>query len=147
MQVTDSVLIIITTICIIPRVYFAIIQPRKLSWDDYLIGFAYLCFLSNAILYLSSADIIFRLLTAASTKNYYPEMVNDGLLFRRIMYAATTLYYMTVWSVKLSFLALYRMLLQRLSGGIQVLWWVAFVFTIVVSVRILFLLKMMYTNV
>jgi hypothetical protein len=63
----------------------------------------------------------------------YLTMMNDVILYFRVMFASTTFFWLTLSSVKLSLLALYKKMMEGLQGIYMKLWWAVFGFRIVVS--------------
>jgi hypothetical protein len=95
---------------------------------------AYIFFLAMSICFLVMVPRLFAIAeVSAEIREPYPTMTDDVIIYFRVMFASTTLFWLTLWSVKLSLLALYKKMLEGLQGMYKKLWWAVFVFCIVVS--------------
>jgi hypothetical protein len=117
------------------------VRIRVLELQDYLIYLAFAFFLAMSICYLIAISTIFDISKVlVGLLEPWPTYQLDFLRNVRIVFITTVLFWLTLWSVKLSLLALYKKLLQGLPRVWTRLWWATFTFCIIVSSchRILF---------
>ncbi|OSS54076.1 hypothetical protein B5807_00083 [Epicoccum nigrum] len=93
---------------------------RRLAFTSYVVMWT-MCSLENDPLYR------FESVQRGETP-IYPEMVHDAGMFLRFVTAGQLFYYATLALVKISFLLLYRKLLDRTSRKYNVAWWVILAF-------------------
>lgn len=104
--------------------------------QDYLVYTAFTLFLTMSICYLVIIHKIYMIGEVVNgLVDPWPSMKADILTYVRIMFVTTTLFWLSLWSVKLSLLALYRKLLEGLPEVYMRLWWGVFSFCLVVSGR------------
>lgn len=124
--------IAITTVFTIAR--FAVRwtqQKGKLQIEDGICLFSWVSFLVMAILYIVVTPALYRVDTAVSTGQFYPELLKDALYVTEIFFANTIIFWIVLWSVKLSLLFLYRRLFVGLPDQMK-WWWSVLIFTILV---------------
>jgi hypothetical protein len=118
----------VTTLVFGARTYIRVQQPKRIQTDDYFLLLAYLCFLTLTILYIVLAPTMFRVTDATSGLTpIYPEILADSLFMIKIFFANTMIFWFALYSVKFSFLSLYRRLMQGLRLYMQ-LWWAVVIF-------------------
>ncbi|KAH8694267.1 hypothetical protein BGW36DRAFT_384622 [Talaromyces proteolyticus] len=97
--------------------------------EDYFAMFSWASFIVLCVLYIVVTPPLYRVDTAISTGQLYPTMEADAMLMVKIFFANTMIFWIVLWSVKLSLLFLYRRLFEGLPGQMR-WWWAVFVFTI-----------------
>jgi hypothetical protein len=101
---------------------------------DYLVYTAFILFLAMITCYLVLLPTIYKL--AAVSRGTIPPwdgMEDDSIFNIRLMFVTTTLFWITLWTVKLSFLALYKKLMRDLPKIYIRAWWSVLVFCLMVS--------------
>lgn len=108
-------------------------QPKKeLEIEDAICLFSWIAFLVLSILYIVVTPTLYRVDTAVSTGNFYPTMLKDSLFIIEIFFANTMIFWVVLWSVKLSLLFLFRRLFIGLPDQMK-WWWSVLIFTGLVS--------------
>lgn len=124
--------IAITTVFTIAR--FAVRwtqQKREFQIEDGFCVLSWVSFLVMAILYIVVTPVLYRVDTAVLTGQLYPDLLKDSLFVTEIFFANTIIFWMVLWSVKLSLLFLYRRLFVGLPDQMR-WWWSVLIFTILV---------------
>jgi hypothetical protein len=131
---TTSAMVIVASVFLFARTSIQFWKRSRMELQDYLISFAYVCFLVMSICYLIVIPKIYKIGRATlGVIPPWPTMGEDVIVYVRMMFVTTTLFWISLWSVKLSLLALYKKLMQGLPNIYMRLWWALFVFCIVVS--------------
>ncbi|KAF3388275.1 hypothetical protein DPV78_012285 [Talaromyces pinophilus] len=126
--------IAITTVFTIAR--FAVRwtqQKGELQIEDGICLFSWVSFLVMAILYIVVTPALYRVDTAVSTGQFYPELLKDSLYVTEIFFANTIIFWIVLWSVKLSLLFLYRRLFVGLPDQMK-WWWAVLIFTLLMFI-------------
>jgi hypothetical protein len=132
-QVTCSMLVLGSAF-VAARVSMQLWKRKVMELQDYFLYAAYVFFLAMSICFLVMVPRLFAIAeVTAGIIEPYPTMANDVILYFQAMFASTTLFWLTLWSVKLSLLALYKKMMEGLQGIYMRLWWTVFGFCIVVS--------------
>jgi hypothetical protein len=99
--------------------------------DGFMLA-AYIFFMAMSICYLDITNRLFHLLAVVNGEDpLYPNIITDTVTVTKFFFANTNLLWATLWSVKFSFLFLYRRLMKGLPGHLR-WWWAIVVFCIVV---------------
>lgn len=106
-------------------------QKREFQIEDGFCLFSWVAFIVMAILYIVVTPVLYRVDTAISTDTLYPEILKDSLFLIEIFFANTIIFWIVLWSVKLSLLFLYKRLFTGLPSQMK-WWWAVFIFTILV---------------
>lgn len=61
----------------------------------------------------------------------WPTLKEDFILYIRLMFVTTTLFWLALWSVKISLLVLYKKLMEGLPAIYIRMWWAVFIFCLV----------------
>jgi hypothetical protein len=134
------VMVVIASIFVLARIGIQLWKRKTIQLQDCLIYFAFICFLTMSICYLIVVPKIYRIGRATlGVINPWPTMMDDIIIYIRMMFVTTTLFWIVLWSVKLSLLALYKKLMEGLPTVYMRLWWALFIFCLVVSVITTFL--------
>jgi hypothetical protein len=135
-QVTCSMLVIGSAF-VGARVSMQLWKRKAMELQDYFLYAAYIFFLAMSICFLVMVPRLFAIAeVSAGIREPYPTMTDDVILYFRVMFASTTLFWLTLWSVKLSLLALYKKMMEGLQGVYKKLWWAVFVLHSCKSLRI-----------
>jgi hypothetical protein len=114
----------LTSCVILARIGLNFVKPKRWTASDYLVFFAFACYATMCALYLSLSPYMQRLYDAANGKiPPYPGMQLETVKMTKMIFAAPCMFWMTLWSIKLSLLCLYRRLLVGLPGRYTVVWW------------------------
>jgi hypothetical protein len=120
----------IATVALILRLYIRLKCFRRLLVDDYLAGFAWLLLLMSVCIWSMTIDSMYELYyvsagmalpSANFTHNSHRFLVGANV--------AWVMFYIGLWSIKLSFLVFFYRLGNQIRTY-QILWWVIFGFTI-----------------
>jgi hypothetical protein len=124
----------LASVFILARSGLQIYVRRRLEAQDYLLYTAYILFLIKAICYLVFFPKVFLIArVSVGMVEPGPTFHDDMLTYVRMMFVTTTLFWISLWLVKLSFLSLYRKLLEGLPILYMRLWTAVFAFCIIVS--------------
>ncbi|KAF2821969.1 hypothetical protein CC86DRAFT_410364 [Ophiobolus disseminans] len=120
----------LTTVFVLGR--FAtttIARPKRWLPQDAFICLAYTLYLIMSVMYIVVTPILFRL-TAVGEKRIkpYPTLKDDHKLMVKIFFVNTLLFWCILWTVKMSFLMLYKKLIEGLHNVYFKLWWAVVVF-------------------
>ncbi|EEH17894.1 hypothetical protein PABG_00457 [Paracoccidioides brasiliensis Pb03] len=105
-------------------------KSAGVQWEDFFVVFSWLSFVTMAALYIIAIPGVYRLtavMDGAATP--YAAMEQEALFLKKVFFSTTMLLWLSLWSVKLSLLVLYRRLLALLSTELR-LWWGILIFTI-----------------
>jgi hypothetical protein len=100
--------------------------------EDGFVMLSWVTFIALAVMYIVVTRPLYRVDKAIGTGVLYPTVEDDALLMIKIFFANTMIFWMVLWSVKLSLLFLYRRLFEGLPDQMR-WWWGVFVFTVLVS--------------
>jgi hypothetical protein len=132
-QVNCSMLVL-GSVFIAARVSMQVWKRKAMELQDYFLYAAYVFFFTMSICFLVMVPRLFAIdEVTAGIIEPYPTMMEDVILYFRVMFASTALFWLTLWSVKLSLLSLYKKIMEGLPTVYKKLWWAVFVFCIVVS--------------
>jgi hypothetical protein len=111
-------------------------------WGEFQIedGFCILswaAFVTMVVLYSVVAPPLYRVDNAISTGELYATIEKDAMFIVEVFFANTMIFWIVLWSVKLSLLFLYRRLFNGLPEQMR-WWWGVFIFTLVVCLSIPF---------
>ncbi|KAK2810242.1 hypothetical protein FQN50_003212 [Emmonsiellopsis sp. PD_5] len=127
---TGYVMIALASAFLLTRFGVRFSKSRGLIWEDLFVVLSWLSFLAMSILYIIVIPAVYRVSGVMSgTSPLYATMEKDALSMKKIFFATTLLLWVSLWSVKLSLLVLYRRLLAGLPTEIR-LWWGILIFTL-----------------
>ncbi|RAL04479.1 uncharacterized protein BO80DRAFT_462094 [Aspergillus ibericus CBS 121593] len=121
-QATGYTMMALSSAVVMARFSLIVWKLRSLQLEDGCILLAWACFLAMSIAYVIVTPVIYKI-DAYEDGEIAPwaTMVSDALFMIKVFFANTMLLWASLWSVKLSFLFLYRRLLRDLPG--QMKWW------------------------
>ena len=132
-EVTYS-LVVLASLFTVARAAIQIGNRKAMLVQDYMLYAAYACFLAMSICYLVIIPTIYKI---GRVKNGlmapWNTMAEDVVIYIRIMFFTTVFFWLSLWLVKLSLLALYKKLLTGLPLVYVRLWWAVFIFCLTVS--------------
>jgi hypothetical protein len=132
-EVAWSMIILASTFVLV-RLGIQIWRRKMLDVQDYLVYFAFACFLAMSVCYFIAIPTAYRLGDASvGLVKPWPTMVDDQISTVRLMFVTTALFWVSLWSVKLSLLALYKKLIQGQPAKYARFWWALLVLCLVVS--------------
>lgn len=112
------------------------IRARRFGLDDYFLLFGLCCLSGTTGLILDLVRTIF--IMEALQKDNSVVLTPGDLLELTLSTALVNSFFCLAWatvvSVKFSFLALFRLLIRRMSGTIDIYYWVVVVFTMLVGI-------------
>lgn len=108
-------------------------QKREFQIEDGMCLFSWVSFIVMAVLYIDVTPALYRVDTAISTGQLYPDILKDSLLVVKIFFANTMIFWVVLWSVKLSLLFLYRRLFVGLPDQMKY-WWAVLIFTVLMFI-------------
>jgi len=127
-------MVVLASAIMLVRIGVQVWRRKAMELQDYLIYLAFALFLALSICYLVNISTIFDISKVlVGSLEPWPTFQSDFVLNVRIVFVTTVLFWLTLWSVKLSLLALYKKLLEGLPRVWTRLWWAVFTFCIVVS--------------
>jgi hypothetical protein len=131
---TGYVFIGITSTLAVARLAVYYVAPKRPMVEDCLVFFAYICNLAMCLMYISLAPGAQRLSSVKAGKiPPYPTLKADGKFVSRRYFAAPLLFWTLLWSIKFSFLLMYRRLLAGIPRIYTYAWWAIVCLCVAVS--------------
>ncbi|GCB26973.1 hypothetical protein AAWM_09858 [Aspergillus awamori] len=116
-QATGYTMIALSSAVVIARFSLIFWKLRSLQVEDGCILLSWACFLAMSIAYIIVTPVVYKIDAYTDGKiGPWATMLSDALFMIKVFFANTMLLWASLWSVKLSFLFLYRRLLQDLPG-------------------------------
>ncbi|GLA38666.1 hypothetical protein AnigIFM63309_005971 [Aspergillus niger] len=110
-------MIALSSAVVIARFSLIFWKLRSLQVEDGCILLSWACFLAMSIAYIIVSPVVYKIDAYTDGKiGPWATMLSDALFMIKVFFANTMLLWASLWSVKLSFLFLYRRLLQDLPG-------------------------------
>lgn len=104
------------------RIFVRVKSFRRIYADDVLVLIAWLIFLTSTVIWQSQQTTMYRQFAIASgTVIPTPKQLAAEATLLHSKVATGSIYYTSLWIVKLSFLVFFRRLGQRVRG--QKIWW------------------------
>jgi hypothetical protein len=131
---TASAMISLTSSFVLARGYVHYTKRRTMEVHDYLIYAAYIFFVVMTTCYLIMIPGLYKVsdLTNGLVEPW-EGMQGEIITYMHMMLVTTSLFWISLWTVKLSLLALYRRLMIGLPVMYMRAWWAVLVFCIIVS--------------
>ncbi|KAF2473677.1 uncharacterized protein BDR25DRAFT_386509 [Lindgomyces ingoldianus] len=128
---TSYAMIALTSIFAIARIAIRVTRPKALVTEDYLVFIAYILFIAMSILYIVVAPTLFRMSEIVSGEAT-PDvtMIKDDIFIIKVFFANAMIFWIVLWTVKFSLLALSRRLMMGLNSVYMRLWWGVFGFCV-----------------
>ncbi|PWY85029.1 hypothetical protein BO70DRAFT_424358 [Aspergillus heteromorphus CBS 117.55] len=121
-QATGYTMIALSSAVVIARFSLILWKLRALQIEDGCVLLAWGCFLAMSIAYIMVMPVVYKVDAYADGEIApWASMMSDALFMIKVFFANTMLLWGSLWSVKLSFLFLYRRLLRDLPGEMK--WW------------------------
>ncbi|KAH7406819.1 hypothetical protein DE146DRAFT_405826 [Phaeosphaeria sp. MPI-PUGE-AT-0046c] len=125
-------MVVLASIFVLARIGIQIWRRKMMHLQDYLIYFAYIAFLTMSICYLIIIPNIYRIgRVTVGIMTPWPTITEDVIIYTRLMFVTTSLFWLSLWLVKLSLLTLYKNLMDGLPMVYMRLWWALLVFCLV----------------
>ncbi|ORX94634.1 hypothetical protein BCR34DRAFT_629167 [Clohesyomyces aquaticus] len=125
-------IIVLASSLIVSRVGIQIWKRKRFELQDSLVYFAFIFFLTMSVCYLIIIPKIYKIgKVSVGLIAPWPTIQDDILVYLRLMFVTNTLFWFSLWSVKLSLLCLYKQLLEGLPRVYMRLWWAVFTFCLV----------------
>lgn len=132
-QVVNAMLAL-ATIVTIARGYVQARRRKPMESQDYLLFTGYILFLAMSVSTLLVSSKIFMIYKVQSHLIPPPITLKADIIWGvRMVNACNVLFLLSLWTVKLSFMALYRKLIKGLPGPYTQLWWMVIIFCVLVS--------------
>ena len=132
-QVVNAMLAL-ATIVTIARGYVQARRRKPMESQDYLLFTGYILFLAMSVSTLLVSSKIFMIYKVQSHLIPPPITLKADIIWGvRMVNACNVLFLLSLWTVKLSFMALYRKLIKGLPGPYIQLWWMVIIFCLLVS--------------
>lgn len=132
-QVVNAMLAL-ATIFTIARGYVQARRRKPMESQDYLLFTGYILFLAMSVSTLLVSSKIFMIYKVQSHLIPPPITLKADIIWGvRMVNACNVLFLLSLWTVKLSFMALYRKLIKGLPGPYTQLWWMVIIFCLLVS--------------
>ncbi|CAN9248918.1 unnamed protein product [Alternaria alternata] len=121
---TSYAMVALASTFILARVSVQVWMRRAMESQDYFLYAAFIFFLAMSICYLIVIPKIYAIAKVqVGLLQPWPSILDDILVYVRTIFVTTTLFWLALWSVKLSLLALYKKLLEGLPTVWKKLWW------------------------
>jgi uncharacterized membrane protein YidH (DUF202 family) len=125
-------MVVLASLFTFTRVGIQIWKRKSMQLQDYLLYTAYTLFLVMSICYLVIIPKVYMIGRVSNGLMLpWPTMAADVIMYIRMMFVTTMFFWLSLWLVKLSLLALYRKLLTGLPHIYIKLWWAVFIFCLV----------------
>lgn len=124
----------LSTVFVVARVVCTqLTRPKRWILQDFFVYLAFLLFLAMAILYILVTPILFRL-TAVGEKRLkpYPTLKDEHKFMVRVFFVNSMMLWFILWTIKFSFLILYKNLMEGLRDIYFKLWCAVSVFSFLV---------------
>jgi len=132
---TTYCMLALPTVFILFRIGIQIRTRKTLEPQDYLVYAAFIFFLAMCICYLVVIARVYMVgKVSVGVMEPWATMQEDILVYLRMMFVTTVLFWLALWFVKFSLLVLYRKVMEGLPGVYMRLWWGVVGFCVVVSV-------------
>lgn len=127
---TSYAMLTLTTVFVLARIVTTqLVRPKRWLPQDLFIYFAYVVYLVMTVLYIVVTPTMYRLSAVGEGKlEPYAAIQDESLFMIKIFFCNTLLFWVVLWTVKMSFLMLYRKLMEGLQDVYIKLWWVLVVF-------------------
>lgn len=127
-------MMVLPSIFAIARVGIQVWRRKAMQTQDYLLYSAFIFFLAMSICYLIVVPKIYMVDRVQKGMMEPPiTLAADVAKYVQLMFVTTTFFWLSLWLVKLSLLALYKKLITGLSVIYARLWWTVFAFCLIVS--------------
>ncbi|KAH7089559.1 hypothetical protein FB567DRAFT_618786 [Paraphoma chrysanthemicola] len=114
----------LTSAVILARIGLNILRPKSLIASDYFVFLAFAFYATMCALYISVSPYMHRVYGVLNEEiPPYPEMAEDTIIMTKMIFAAPCMFWLTLWSIKVSLLLLYRRLLIGLERRYTIIWW------------------------
>ncbi|KAF2031607.1 hypothetical protein EK21DRAFT_35065, partial [Setomelanomma holmii] len=114
----------LTSAVILARIGLNILRPKPLIDSDYFVFVAFTFYATMCALYISVSPYMQRVYGVINGELApYAEMKDDTVVMTKMVFAAPCFFWMTLWSIKISLLLLYRKLLNGIPKRYSVIWW------------------------
>ena len=132
-QVIQAMLAL-ATIFTIARACVQARRRKRVESQDYLIYTGYVLFLAISVSTLVLSTKIFMIYRVQSHLISPPITLKTEIIWSvRMINACNVLFLLSLWMVKLSFMALYKKLIKGLPGPYTRLWWIVIISYLLVS--------------
>ena len=124
----------LTSVFIIARIVTTqFVRPKRWILQDAIVYFAFVLYIIMAVLYILVTPILFRL-TAVGEKRLkpYPNLKNEHKFMVKVFFVNSMMLWFILWTIKFSFLVLYKRLMEGLRDVYFKLWWAVSVFCFLV---------------
>jgi hypothetical protein len=124
----------LTSSVILARVGLNILRPKSLTAPDYFVFLAFSFYAIMCALYISVSPYMQRVYGVINGDIApYAHMAQDTVVMTKMIFAAPCMFWLTLWSIKISLLLLYRRLLMGLHRCYTIIWWAITGLCVVVS--------------
>ena len=126
-------MVVFASLFVLARVGIQVWKRKGMELQDYLIYIAFIFFLTMSICYLVIIHKVYMIgKVTVGLIAPWPTIKTDIIIYVRMMFVTTTLFWFSLWSVKLSLLTLYKKLMDGVPKVYMRLWWAVFLFCLVV---------------
>jgi hypothetical protein len=121
---TGYALIATTSAVAVARIGIHFAAPKRITLEDGIVFLAYVSNVAMCSLYISLAPVAARITDVKLGKmKPYPTLKQDGQFISRRYFVAPLLFWLILWSIKFSFLLLYKRLLAGVPKVYTWMWW------------------------
>lgn len=121
-------IILVNFVCVV-RIWARFGQSFR--WDDAWLSLAYCFYMATSIAFLVKGEQLFRYTKFLQGGPDYPGRVQDNISGKSLFFFSPMGFWLTLWCVKASLLALYKKMMIQLPIYVQ-LWWGVVVFCVLV---------------
>ncbi|KAK7978421.1 hypothetical protein PG988_005911 [Apiospora saccharicola] len=125
-------MMVITTLITGVRTAIMVKKGVRFHWDDLWLALGYVLLMLVAGTYCVNAELFFRVQDAVDGRSPMYDLNDDLFSVQKVVLFTSPGLWFTLWSVKFSFLALYKRLMVQVPVYVRI-WWFVVVFCILVS--------------
>ncbi|KAF2751074.1 hypothetical protein M011DRAFT_491697 [Sporormia fimetaria CBS 119925] len=125
-------MVALPSVLIVAHIALQIWQRKGREVQDWLLYVAYVFFLAQAVCYMVVIPTVYKInRVLASAAPIYEEIQPDGIFYTRMFFVTLMSFWISLWTVKLSLLFLYKKLMDRLPRIYKKLWIAVVIFCII----------------
>lgn len=128
----SACMVALPSVLIVAHIALQIWQRKAIEAQDWLLYVAYVFFLAMAICYMVVIPYVYKInRVLAGVIPVYAEVPQDGIFYTRMFFVTLMFFWISLWTVKLSLLFLYKKLMDRLPRVYKKLWLAVVIFCII----------------
>ncbi|KAI4924299.1 uncharacterized protein J4E92_007380 [Alternaria infectoria] len=127
----NTAMLTLTSLVFVARIAIRLSKRRTFELQDFFCCLSYLFYVAMLVMFFKENDPLYRAeRVQRGEAPLYPGLLHDAGMVYRWLTAGQLLYYSSLTAVKLSLLALYRLLLNKASPKYNIMWWAILAFCV-----------------